>query len=197
MTRFNRFSCGLVAAAAALAIHGTTPGLANAQGRSTEAPSLQVGEPLQEGRLRTTEIEPNRYELIYSGKRLGSRSEVELYLLYRSALLASEKGAVSFSLLYLPGEEGPASHPAPPGPSSKQDYGHWQPHWSYYVIGLGWQPWHPEWGAAFWADAIDAARIERFEVHAIIRLSDATELGEDQPDFRVSEVLHDLERRFR
>ena len=186
----------MAAAAAAFAIVGAAPG----EGGALTVPMAAQATGAQlaaSGRLRTAEVEPGRYELIYSGKRLGSRSEVELYFLYRAALLAREKGAASFSLLYLPGEEGPTRHPAPPGPSSGPDYGHWQPHWTYYVTGLGWQPWHPEWGAAFWTDGIDMARVEKFEVHAIVRLSDGENLEQGQPDFRVSQDIRDLEPRFR
>ncbi|MDV3258135.1 MAG: hypothetical protein LOX97_10230 [Sphingomonas sp.] len=149
------------------------------------------------GRLSTSEVEPGRYELLYSGKRLVGRSEVEHFLLYRAALLAREKGATSFSLLYLPGEEGPGRHPAPTASSSGPDFGHWQPHWSYYVTGLGWQPWHPEWGAAFWADTIEMARVEKYEVHAIIRLGDGDRPEKDQPEFGVNEVVETLGPRYR
>ena len=177
----------MAAAAAAIAIMGAAP----------VAPPATGAQLAANGQLRTAEVEPGRYELIYSGKRLHSRTDVEHYLLYRAALLARQKGANSFDLLYLPGEEGPTSHPAPPRLSSGPDYGHWQPHWSYYVTGLGWQPWHPEWRAAFWADGIDMARVEKYEAHAIIDLGNDEDLEEDRPTFRVSQVIRDLEPRFR
>lgn len=191
MAHLVGFGSIMTAAAAAFAMMGVAPGeegarpaLVAAQGTGAQlAPN---------GKLRTAEVEPGRYELIYSGKRLHSRAEVEHYLLYRAALLARQKGATSFDLLYLPGEEGPTSHPAPPGPSSGPNYGHWQPHWTYYVTGLGWQPWHPEWGAAFWADGIDMARVEKYEVHAIVRLSDDEIPDKGQLAFRVNEVIEDL-----
>ena len=107
------------------------------------------------------------------------------------------KGATSFDLLYLPGEQGPTSHPAGPRTSSGPDYGHWQPHLTYYVTGLGWQPWHPEWGAAFWTDGIDMARVEKYEAHAIVDLGNDEDLEEDRPRFRVNQVIRDLEPRFR
>lgn len=195
MVQPGRF-IGVMTAAVVIGILGIAPCAAGVQPASAvmKTADRQVA---RDGQLRTAEVEPGQYELIYSARRLRSRTDVEHYLLYRSALLARQKGAISFSLLYLPGEEGPTRHPAPPGPSSGPGYGHWQPHWTYYVTGLGWQPWRPEWGAAFWADGIDAARVEKYEVHAIVKLSDGAELEEDQPDFRVSEVLRDLEPRFR
>lgn len=196
MVQSGRFCGAMAAVAAAFSIPGAAPG--EARDRPAPVATKAVGAQVAgDGQLRTAEVEPGRYELIYLGRRLRSRADVEHYLLYRAALLARAKGAISFSLLYLPGEEGPTRHPAPPSPSSGPDYGHWQPHWTYYVTGFGWQPWHPEWGAAFWADGIDAARVEKYEAHAIVRLSDGAELEEGQPDFSVSEVLRHLEPRFR
>jgi hypothetical protein len=187
----------MTAAAAAAAMMGAVPGEAVA-GPAPEAARPAGTDVAANGRLRTSEVEPGRYELIYSGRRLKApRAGIEQYLLYRAGLLARQKGAVSFSLLHLPGEEGPESHPASPGPSSGPGYGHWQPHWTYYVTGLGWQPWHPEWGAAFWADNIDLARVEKYEVHAIVALGGEEDLDEDQPEFRVDEVIRDLEPRYR
>jgi hypothetical protein len=187
----------MTAAAAAVAIVGAVPGAAVARpGPAATRPA--GGEMVPGGRLRTSEVEPGRYELIFSGRQLkASRAGIEEYLLYRAALLGRKKGATSFSLLYLPGEEGPASHPAPASTSTGSGYGHWQPHWTYYVTGLGWQPWHPEWGAAFWADRIDMTRVEKYEVHAIVELGDGDDLEEGQPRFMVGQVIRDLERRYR
>jgi hypothetical protein len=182
----------MTAAAAAITIVGALPGAA--VDRPAAAATRPVGgEMVPGGRLRTSEVEPGRYELILSGRQLkGSRAGVEQYLLYRAALLGRQKGATSLSLLYLPGEEGPTSHPAQAGASAASGYGHWQPHWTYYVTGLGWQPWHPEWGQAFWADGIDMARVEKYEVHAIVELSDDATPEADQPAFNVNEVIEAL-----
>jgi hypothetical protein len=187
----------LTAAAAAVAIVGAVPGAAVARpGPAATRPA--GGEMVPGGRLRTSEVEPGRYELIFSGRQLkASRAGIEEYLLYRAALLGRKKGATSFSLLYLPGEEGPTSHPAPASASTGSGYGHWQPHWTYYVTGLGWQPWHPEWGQAFWTDGIDMARVEKYEVHAIVELSDDPTPETDQPAFKVNEVIEALGPLFR
>jgi hypothetical protein len=188
---------GVMTAAVAITIVGAVPGAA--VDRSVAAATRSAGsETVPDGRLRTSEVEPGRYELIFSGRQFkASRAGIEQYLLYRAALLGRQKGARSLSLLYLPGEEGPASHPAPSSASTSSGYGHWQPHWTYYVTGLGWQPWHPEWGQAFWADGIAMARVEKYEVHAIVELGGGDDLEEGQPRFMVSQVIRDLEPRFR
>jgi hypothetical protein len=149
-----------------------------------------------DGRFASTEVGAGRFELTYSGEQFGSRDTVESYLLYRAAVLARKNRATSFLLLYLPGEGGPSVHPALPKRPSGPNYGHWQPHWNYYVTGTGWQPWRPEWGAAFWADEIDLARVQSYEAHAIIELLKDDRPREDQPVFNVNDVITHLEPNF-
>jgi hypothetical protein len=151
----------------------------------------------KDGSFATSEVTPGRIELTFAGKRFESRDRVERYLLYRAALLAKQNGASWFGLLYLPGEAGPDSHPARSSRPSQHHYGHWQPHWNYYVSGLGWQPWHPEWGVAFWADSIDLSLVERYDAHAMIELGINRRPEEDKPIFDVDEVIRDLGPSFR
>lgn len=189
----------------AAAMQGTMPARANAyappKAEASPAPTAQqhIGtvESSAIGSFTSSEVSPGRLEVIFSGKRFESRDRVERYLLYRAALLAKQNGASWFGLLYLPGEAGPDSHPARPRRPGQHDYGHWQPHWNYYVSGLGWQPWHPEWGAAFWADRIDLSLVERFDAHAMIELGVGSRPQSDQPIFDVDEVIGSLEPAFR
>jgi hypothetical protein len=191
---------GIAIVTLALAVQGVASNQADARARARAEglPKLASARAIRavrlpaDGKFASAEIAPGRFELTYSGTRLGARDTVEHYLLYHAALLARRNGATSFLLLYLPGEAGPTVHPALPRPSSGPDFGHWQPHWNYYVTGMGWQPWHPEWGAAFWADGIDPARVQRYEAHAIIELIRGRRLPEDQPVFDAKEVIKGL-----
>ena len=155
MAKQKKSGRNIAVATLALMIQGVTLGQASAHAPAraenlpTEARTIRTVELPADGKFASAEIGPGRFELTYSGIRFDSRNSVERYLLYRAALLARQNGATSFFLLYLPGEAGPSVHPALPGRSSGPDYRHWQPHWNYYVTGMGWQPWHPEWGAAF------------------------------------------------
>ena len=137
-----------------------------------------------------SELSPDRFELVYSGTKFSSRDEVERQLLLDSARLAVAHGKERFVLLALPGEQ-PDVHPARPNPGFGARYGHWQPHWNFHLPSEGWQWWHPEWGAEFWTRDVDPARIDRFEVHAMIQLGAARGTGNALP-FDAREVVRDL-----
>jgi hypothetical protein len=173
------------------------PPKAEAGTAATVQQHIGTVESSADGSFASSEVAPGRFEVTFSGTRFESRDRVERYLLYRAALLAKQNGASWFGLLYLPGEAGPDSHPARSSPTGQHHYGHWQPHWNYYVSGLGWNPWHPEWGAAFWADSIDLSRVERYDAHAMIELGINSRPSGDQPIFDVGEVMRDLEPAFR
>lgn len=138
----------------------------------------------------------DRFELTFSGREFKSRDEIEGSLLYRAALLASERGHSWFRFLHLPGEGGPEVHPARPNPSFGAIYGHWQPHWSYYRPGDGWQMWKPESGARFWTDNVDVSQIERVEVHAMIEMGRGPQPSGAEAVFDALSVAKDLKRRF-
>ena len=65
-----------------------------------------------------------------------------------------------------------------------------------FATGLGWQPRHPEWGVAFWAETIDLSLVERYDAHAMIELGINSRPAEDQPIFDVDEVIRDMEPAF-
>ena len=203
MGQVKRLGAAVFVAAIAAVMQGISPAQAISYAPSKSelgvAPTLRqeiVTEELQaDGSFTSSEVAPGRFEVIFSGNRFKSRELVERYLLYRAALLAKQSGASWFGLLYLPGEAGPDTHPAYPG-SIQPSYGHWQPHWNYYVSGLGWQPWHPEWATAFWADSIDLALVERYNAHAMIELGVGSRPQSDQPIFAADEVIRRLEPTF-
>jgi hypothetical protein len=158
------------------------------------AATVDRSKPLEPSGYASTAIGENRYEITYAGPWSGSRDSIEGGLLYRAALLASQHGKTWFRFLHMPGEAGPLSHPGRGAPSFGAAYGHWQPHWSY-LTESGWQPWHPEWGAPFWAETLAGPAAERVEVHAMIELGSGSLAVRSQTDFDVAQVLRDLRPR--
>ena len=151
------------------AIHGTTPGFA------------------------AKRLEPNRYELTFAGRRLISRANVESYLLYRAAILARKSRSTWFEFLHLPGEGGPSDHPArADSPLLAAKYRHWQPHWTYYLRNIGWQPWRPEWGTAFWSATVKPQEVDGYEAHAMIELGKGSRSAAHESSFVVADVTRDL-----
>lgn len=200
MGQLRRSGAPIAFMAIAAAIQGISPTQASAYAlpkaeagtAATAKQHLGTVESSTDGSFATSELAPGRLEITFTGKRFESRDRVELHLLYRAALLAKQNGASQFGLLYLPGEAGPASHPAQSSRPGRQSYNHWQPHWNYYVSGQGWQPWHPEWNVAFWAGSIDLSLVERYDAHAMIELGTNGRPSDDQPIFNVDEVISDL-----
>ena len=135
-------------------------------------------------------------EVTYSGRKFISRDVIDGGLLYRAALITRQSGFRWFVLLHLPGEGGPDVHPPRAIPTFGASYGHWQPHWNYYVAGLGWQPWHPEWGVRFWAEETDLVAVERFEAHAMIEMANVSNQAEPQMNFDANQVARDLAPKF-
>ncbi len=144
------------------------------------------------GRFLSTAMGEHRYELTYSGRQFTSRDRMEGYLLYRAAGIAQANGSSWFVLLHLPGERGAQDHLAERVPSFGGAYRHWQPHWNYRLSEQGWQPWHPEWGAAFWADSLQFSNVEEFNVHAIIELRRGARTRGQPMAFNSTRVMRDL-----
>ena len=111
----------------------------------------------------------DQLEVTLEGTRFTSRDALEGALLLKAARTALAHKRDWFVLHHLPGER-PNQHPARSGAAFGEQYGHWQPHWNYFLAAEGWQPWHPEWGAHFWADDVDPRSVSRFVVHAMIGL---------------------------
>lgn len=144
--------------------------------------------------VRVSELSPDRFELVYSGTTFSSRDAVERQLLLDSARLAIAHGRETFVLLALRGERADV-HPARPNPGFGAGYGHWQPHWNYYLPQDGWQWWHPEWDAAFWTAEVDPTRVKQFEAHAMIELRGRGEARSGETlAFFARDVVRDLGR---
>ena len=201
MGQLKRKGAPIAVMAMAAAMQGITPAQASIysppKDNAAASQHIENAESSANGSFTSSNGTPGRIEVTFSDQRFQSRDRVERYLLYRAALLAKQNGASWFGLLYLPGEAGPDSHPARSNGLGQHHYGHWQPHWNYYVSGLGWQPWHPEWGVEFWANNIDLSLVERYDAHAMIELGINRRPSEDQPIFDVDEVIRGLEPAFR
>lgn len=202
MGQLNRIGAPIAVMAIVAAMQGITSARASTyappKANASTVAQQHIGtvESSEDGSFVSSMVTPGRFEVTFSGKRFESRDRVERYLLYRAALLARQNGAGWFGLLYLPGEAGATAHP-PRTSSDRPGFGHWQPHWNYYITGMGWQPWHPEWGVTFWAEDIDLARVEQYNAHAMIELGIGRRPQNNQPIFAVDEVIRDLQPAFR
>lgn len=160
------------------------------------APSASIAAPngsLISSDIAVSELQPGRLEIIYSGAKFTSRDQVERALLLSSAEPALAHGQQWFVLLALPGEM-TYIHPPRRTPDFGAQFGHWQPHWNYYVSKYGWQWWHPEWGGEFWTKDVDPKLVERFEVHAMIELGEASGDGNGSRAFSAKAVVKELTR---
>ena len=171
----NRLGISIIAAALTV-----SPGGANARRAPETSPAVSI-----------SGLPDGRFELIYSGTRFTSRDEAERQLLVSAARLALAHGELRFVLLALPGERTDV-HPLRPNPTFGAKYGHWQPHWNYYVPQFGWQWWHPEWGAEFWSVDVDPRTVEHFEAHAMIDLGQRASVLDENLQFKASDVVRDL-----
>jgi hypothetical protein len=152
-------------AAAALGL--AAGGSASSQVVAGQNQNLAVAE--QPADFVWTDDGEERYEATLSGRGFTSRDAIEGELLARTARAALASGADWFILLPMPGERS-GEHPARSAPSYGAAYVHWQPHWTYFQRGEGWQPWHPEWAAPFWAEVVAPAEVQAWQVHAMVRL---------------------------
>lgn len=128
-------------------------------------------------------------QLTLTRSKFTSRDQLEGDLLRRAAQVTRQRGQDWFLLLHLPGEN--YDHPPRRDGTLGSRYGHWQPHWLYLVPGSGWQPWHPEWGAAFWTTTVDPATVEQFQVHAMIKLGRGR-APDEETAFDAKRTLEDI-----
>ena len=162
----------------------------SAQARAT--PPLASPEPS----ITISQLNPDTFELVYSGATFTSRDQIEGDLLLSAARLAVAHNEQRFVLLAMPGER-PDAHPPRRNPAFGAKYGHWQPHWNYLLPQLGWQPWHPEWGAAFWTSDVDPKTVHRFDAHVMIYLGKGASPLDEEMQFNAKDVVRDLTRPWR
>jgi hypothetical protein len=136
-------------------------------------------------------LEPGRFIVTFHGNELTSRDRVEKYLLFRAAEVALQNGASWFTIVDRHTEHDVRTYTRP-DPFYGPGYGAWQPHWRYYRRGYGWDVWHPEFGAPFWADRLDVRTVESFEASAEILLHKSPPQAAGQRVFEARRVLDDL-----
>lgn len=124
------------------------------------------------------QLAPDRFRVRFHGNELASRERVENYLLYRAAELTVTNGYDWFRISDRHTEHDVETY------VRHSPWGYWQPHWSYYRYGYGWELWHPEFGGPFWADQVDVTKVESFEVAAEIVMAKGTPGGPEGIDAR-------------
>ncbi|TPG21463.1 hypothetical protein EAH87_02975 [Sphingomonas koreensis] len=110
-------------------------------------------------------IEPNRFQVSFSGNSVTARDTVERYLLYRAAELTVQNGYDNFVLVDRDTDKKTrtyVSDPFGPGP-----YGYWGVSWRYHRPGFGWGFYDPFWGDPFGRD-FDVNTIDKYDAHAEI-----------------------------
>lgn len=132
-------------------------------------------------------IAPNRFRIKFHGNELTSRERVERYLLYRAAEVTIAHGYDWFAIADRHTEHDVQTYVrrAPLGAN-------WQPNWRYYRSGYGWDAWYPGYGAPFWADTIDLATVEAFEVEAEVILEKGTPSPADPKSFDARRVMAEI-----
>lgn len=113
------------------------------------------------------QIEPNRFEVSFSGNEVTSRDTVERYLLFRAAQLTLQNGDDYFILTNRDTDKHTDTY-AEPEPFGPGPWGYWGVSWRYYRHGFGWGAWDPFWGRPYWDRDIDIRTVERYEAHAEI-----------------------------
>ncbi len=104
------------------------------------------------------QIEPNRFEVTFSGNSYTSRETVEKYLLY---FIMVDRNTDHSSRTYTtPGFGGPYGYGAWGG--------YWGPSWRYYGRGFGWRSWDPFFGDPFWDRSVDVQTVDKYEANAEI-----------------------------
>jgi hypothetical protein len=117
------------------------------------------------------QIEPNRFEVTFSGNSYTSRETVEKYLLYRAAELTVQQGGDYFIMVDRNTDHSSRTYTTPGfgGPYGYGAWGgYWGPSWRYYGRGFGWRSWDPFFGDPFWDRSVDVQTVDKYEATAEI-----------------------------
>jgi hypothetical protein len=135
-------------------------------------------------------IEDNRYRVNFTGNSFTSRQQVENFLLFRAAELATQNGYDGFTMVARATDPNVrtrvSSSPFGPGP-----FGFWGPSWRYRYGGLGWRSWHPWGGDPFWADDVDVRTVTNYEASAEIVMFRG-QRRDDPSSFDARQVMENL-----
>jgi len=118
------------------------------------------------------QIEPNRFQVSFSGNDLTSRETVERYLLYRAAQLTLERGFDHFILADRDTNVRSRTYSTPNfGGAYAGGFGWgggWGPAWRYRSRAFGWRSWDPFWGDPFFDRSVDIRTVDKYEAMAEI-----------------------------
>jgi hypothetical protein len=151
-------------------------------------------QPLQPGRTASggyseRQIEPNRWQVSFSGNSLTSRQTVETYLLFRSAELTLANGYDWFAIVDRHTERDTRVY-ADPFYDSWGFGGYWGPSWRFYRGGY-WGPWGP-WGWGGGWSSFDYREVTRYEATAEIFMGRGPKPADDRRAFEARAVVDRL-----
>ncbi len=142
------------------------------------------------------QIEPNRYQVSFSGNSLTSRETVERYLLYRAAQLTLEHGYDHFLLADRDTNLRSRTYSTPgwggAGFGGGFGWGGWGPAWRYRSAGFGWRRWDPFWGDPFFDRSVDIRTVDKYEAMAEIVLGRGAKPRDNIRAFDARSVLQSL-----
>ena len=112
------------------------------------------------GGYAETQIEANRWRVLFSGNALTSRDTVERYLLYRSAELTVQQGYDWFAAVDRATDKQTQTSVDP-------YFGaYWGPSWGFYHRRYGWGYGH--WGDPYWGAPLDVQQTSEYKASAEI-----------------------------
>jgi hypothetical protein len=150
------------------------------------------------GGYSETRIEPNRWEVSFSGNSMTSRERVEGYLLFRAAELTLQNGDDWFSIVDRHTDRNARTYVQPDpfyNPWYGPGFGYWRPSWRFRERGFGWRTWDPYFGAPFFADEVNVQTIQNFVATAEITTHKGAKPANDPRAFDAHAVVENLKSK--
>ncbi|MDG5487311.1 hypothetical protein NYR55_01540 [Sphingomonas sp. BGYR3] len=139
------------------------------------------------------QIEPDRFQVMFSGNSVTSRETVERYLLYRSAQLTLEQGYDHFVLANRDTDKQSRTvvNDWGGGFGAFGGFGYWGPRWRFGGPRWGYGAWSP-WYDPFWDRQIDVRTINKYEAMAEIVMGKGPKPRTDVRAFDARAVIESL-----
>lgn len=138
------------------------------------------------------QIEPNRFEVSFSGNSYTSRETVEKYLLYRAAELTIQQGGDYFVMADRNTDHSSRTYTTPSFGAYGGWGGYWGPSWRYRGRGFGWRHWDPFFGDPFWDRDVDVQTVDKYEATAEIIIGRGPKPANNVRAFDAHEVINHL-----
>ncbi len=140
------------------------------------------------------QIEPNRFEITFSGNSYTSRDTVEKYLLYRAAELTLQQHGDYFIMADRNTDHRSRTYTTPSfGAGSYGGWGgYWGPSWRYFGRGYGWRSWDPFFGDPFWDRDVDVQTVDKYEASAEIIIGEGPKPRDNVRAFDARAVVDHL-----